>query len=160
MILKIIIGTSTTLVLIASIALIVFIMIYLKSKPIGMQTLLDLTSMDNAIISIFVVSIIHFIIWASLFKEQVNYSEKVTLVVMAWFFGQLCLTSMLVTIFVKSILIFDHTKLSDVPDEKAIKWSRIAILIITSFACFADQITVSDTNPILVIMTGDENSVR
>ena len=160
MIYNIIVGVSTTFVLIVSIYLVAFVILYLKTKPIGMQTLLDLTYQDTSVISILVTLILHTIIWTSLFKENIDDWYKITLVISLWLACQLLITSMLVTIIIKSILILNQTWLSDVPDEKAITWTREVILILTSFACLLDLNTYSKSNHIMDIISNNDDCER
>ena len=136
-----------------------FFIWYQKSKSPAMQTLLDLQSIDTGILFLFLISL-----WdvAVILSQLITLGQGFLFVYMQIFHALLCcsLVSLLATILIKIILVFNSTLINDISDSKIIYWTRVLTFFISGFIFVADQYTNNGSQILMMIVSGDSNSRR
>ena len=145
--------------LIVSGYLVGFIIWYQKSKSLAMQTILDLQSIDTGILFLFVISL-----WdvAIILSQLITLSQGLLFGYMQIFHALLTcfMVSLLATILIKIILVFNGTLINDISDSKIIYRTRVLTLLISGFIFVADQYTNDGSQMLMKIVSGDLNSHR
>ena len=137
-----------------------FIITYLKSKPLGMQTLYDLIiikssyyffSFNTVFCSIFMVAIN--------FKDGLgSYNEF--LIFIFHFNTKLLFCRLFLLLIVRNILLFRQEWISDIPDKKVINYLRSLTFFLTIILMVLNFHTSNGKQVFMVLLTKDENACR
>ena len=158
---EIICGITISITWTISFLLVSSIVLYLKNKPPGLQTLLDLVTLDTCFWVTVCQTSYHFALLVSVFIPDHNPAYIKTLIVISFHLWNLMfLASILVTLSVKVILIFRSELIQDVPDGVALGYSRKMTFAVGLFAVLCDQPKTSNSHFLMVIMTRDPKSYR
>ena len=145
--------------LVLSIFILGFFIWYQKSKSLAMQTLLDLQSIDTGIVFLFIATL-----WdvAIILSQLITLSQGLLFGYMQIFHALLTcfMVSLLATILIKIILVFNGTLINDISDSKIIYRTRVLTLLISGFIFVADQYTNDGSQMLMKIVSGDLNSHR
>lgn len=138
---KIIIGFISSLNWITSLFLIKVIESYLRSKPLGYQTVLDLVSIDNGRVITLTLSIYYIDVYLPLFFDDFKPEFIIFLVISCHVLSLLFCSSMLVTVVIRSVLIFHGEIIHDIPDGKILGLTRLASILLALTAAGLDHLT-------------------
>jgi hypothetical protein len=109
-----------------ALALALIVLAYLKSKPTGMQTLLDLIIKDLIIIATTYRTIVVFVIFSICNVAPVDYRIACGLTVLLKLFHVFCAVDIFIIIIVRYILIYYN---ADISDTKLLRISRIVMFV-------------------------------
>jgi hypothetical protein len=112
-----------------ALALSLIVLAYLKSKPTGMQTLLDLIIKDLIIKATTYRTIVAFVIFLICNVAPVDYWIACGLTVLLKLFHVFCAVDIFIIIIVRYIIIYYNAYIADISDTKLLRISRIVMFV-------------------------------
>ena len=161
MIFDIFLTTIISIIWLTSFTLIIFIGNHFKNKPLGLQTILDLTRLDWCIFT--TCTLFNFYIILLITFSSKNPNEFVLMSISSIFviLRMLVLASILVNFIIKSLLIFQPGVLDDVSDTSAVFWSRLSTFALAILAIFLNLAKEnSGSHPLMILMSKGKYSKR
>ena len=137
-----------------------FIITYIKSKPLGMQTLHDLIiiksrfyfySFNTSMCFIFMVAIN--------FKEGLGWKNEFLIFILI-FTAKLLFCRLFLLLIVKNILIFRQQWISDIPDKKVINYLTALTFFLTTILMGLNFPTSNGKQAFMILLTKNENAYR
>jgi hypothetical protein len=105
------------------------VLAYLKSKPTGMQTLLDLIIKDLIIIATTYRTIVVFVIFLICNVAPVDYWIAHGITVLLKLFHVFCAVDIFIIIIVRYVIIYYNAYIADISDTKLLDISRIVMFV-------------------------------
>ena len=137
-----------------------FIITYIKSKPLGMQTLYDLIIIKSSFYFFSFNTLVCFILMVAInFKVGLG-SKNEFLIFIFHLNTKLLFCRFSLLLIVKNVLIFRQEWISDIPDKKIINYLRSLTFFLTIILMILDFHTSNGKQALMVLLTKDENAYR
>ena len=153
-------STLITALWLVSLYLIGFIVYYMSKKALGYQTVLDLVSRDSGIIGFLWLTGCYLAFMISIIAPNLDNNIKLALVIGFHIVSEFGQSTVFLSVVTKYLLIFKPSVISEISDEKFLLGFRLMVLLIAIICTIIDQVTRNGAHALMIIMTGDSNSLR
>ena len=143
-----------------SLSLCGFVIHYIKTKPIGRQSIMDSVCLDIEAYAIVWVTLIYSSFLVSILEPNAVYELRAFIVITFQIISTLAQCSVLISLLLKAVIVFRQSWIADVSEEEIVcNFRRISIFLALIFGLF-DQLTQKGPHAVMIIMTRDTNSYR